>query len=95
MKAIDVLRHHSGYFSRLFQPGNRLMSGVWLRIAKERPALQLVIPMFDAGRVGSHEIVVVHRLTPFPNPVWTAKIGYPAARGNSRAGEYQNIPGLL
>jgi len=48
---------------------------------------QLTIPILNPGLLRSHEIVVHHRLTSFPNSGRTTKVGDSTVGGHARPGK--------
>src|ERR1051326_6427211 len=91
MEAIDVLRHHRQHFSGALQPHDSIVCRVGLRIAKLRPAFQLVIPMLDSRGLRPHKIVIINQLPPPPNPGRPTEVWNPAAGRDARAGEEQHV----
>lgn len=79
MQAIDVLREDSAQFAGLLQPGDRMVDGVWLRVAEGVPSFKFIIPMLDPRGFRAHEVGVVNGLAGLPNPLWTAEIRDAAA----------------
>jgi hypothetical protein len=69
------------------------VDGVGPGLAKGGPALEFVIPMLNPRFFGSHEIVVVNRLTPCPDALGSAKVRDATAGRNARAGEDQDALG--
>ncbi len=71
------------------------MCRIRVRVAEGRPALELVVPMFDARCFRPHEIVVVDGLPPFPDAIWPPEIRNAAAGRYARSGEDQQSLGPL
>src|SRR6185503_4558658 len=61
--------------------------GVRARPLIDRPAFQLVVPVFDAGRVGGEKLRIFHRTAASPDAIRTAEIGDAAGRRYAGAAE--------
>jgi hypothetical protein len=81
-----------------FELDNGLVSGVRLGSAKSRPAFQLVVPVLEARRLGAHEVLIIDRLPPRPDPagspeVWDAAAGRKA--GSSEDEDPFTVPKII
>ena len=85
VQPVDVLRDHAAKLPGALQADNGVMHRIRFCIAKGISSFELVIPMLDPRRFRRHEILEVHWLPRFPDPLWSAKIGDAAAGGNTGA----------
>jgi hypothetical protein len=87
MQSVNVLRDDAADFAGLLQPDDGVVHRIRSCAQKSFPSLQFVIPMFDAGRFRSHEILEVNWLPPCPDTPGAAKIGDSAPGRDSSASE--------
>src|SRR6266478_2290024 len=91
MQSVYILGNDREDLSCLFKLDDSHMGRVRPGVAESRPPFEFVIPMLDSRGFGSHEVVIIDRLTTFPHPSWSSKIRNTAAGGDSGAGERQNV----
>ena len=90
VQAVNVLGDNHEQFAGAFELGDGGVGGVGLGVAERGPAFELEIPVLDARRFRSHEVVVEDGLAALLHAVRPAKVGNAAAGRNIRAGENQN-----
>ena len=93
MQSVDVLCNDGAKFPRALQTHDRVMNGVWFRVAKSIPRFKFVFPVLDSGVFRSHEILKVNRLSSGPDALRSAEIRDAAASRDSGAGEDQRLLG--
>src|SRR5258706_8604855 len=85
MEAVDILSDDGEDLSGALKVDGCMVGCVWPGVAKSFPAFELEIPVLDSRGFGAHEIVVINRLTPFPDALRPTEIRNPAASGNASA----------
>jgi len=88
VKPVDILREHRDKPLCLFKLNDGPVCRVGLCFRDVLPLTDLVVPVGDSGSLGSHEILVIDRLSTLgPDALWSAEIRDAAAGGNSGARE--------